>query len=89
MSESKNVRDEKRVDGTDKKNKRSSIMPRYDYYEKDGAYFRKNKKMKHIGIDDVKHPDGWVPYKGDRLAPVYFGDKLEQADIDEAGLEDA
>ena len=62
-------------------------MPKYDYFEKDGAYFRKDKDGEYIGVDEVKHPAGWVPYKGDRLAPVYEGDKLDREAIKAAGLE--
>jgi hypothetical protein len=60
---------------------------KYLYFEKDGAYFRKKKSSEYMGVDEVLHPTGWVPYKGDRLAPVYYGDKLTKQEIEKAGLE--
>jgi hypothetical protein len=52
----------------------------YTYFEKDNAYFRRlNGPGVHdaASIDDVLHGDKWVPYKGDALAPVVFGDEVD------------
>jgi hypothetical protein len=52
----------------------------YTYYEKDNAYFRRLERPgghDAASIDDVLHGDKWVPYKGDRLAPVVFGDRVD------------
>lgn len=56
----------------------------YVYYKKDGAIFRKPASSKLPAVDEVKHGDRWVPYKGDRLAPVYFGDQISAAEAGEA-----
>jgi hypothetical protein len=53
------------------------IVSEYHYFEKDGAIFRKSKNGA-AGVDDVKTPDGWKPYQGDRLAPVHFGDRISE-----------
>ncbi len=52
----------------------------YVYYKKDGAIFRKPASSKLPAVDEVKHGDRWVPYEGDRLAPVYFGDQISAAE---------
>jgi len=47
---------------------------KYHYYEKDGAVFR--GEPGRWAVQEVRHPSGWVPYEGDRLAPVFFGNRL-------------
>ena len=54
------------------------VEPKYNYFEKDGAIFRRKKSVKTMSVEDVKTPDGWKPYQGDRLAPVYFGDSISE-----------
>ena len=51
-------------------------MAKYNIYEKDGAVFR--GKAGAGFVRDVWTSEGWVPYDGDRLAPVTFGDHLRQ-----------
>jgi hypothetical protein len=53
----------------------------YSYYEKDGAYFRRDDTGGHLGVNDILGADGWKPYTGDRLAPVYYGDRIEAKDL--------
>ncbi len=57
-------------------------MALYDLYEKDGAVFRTPAGPCIRPIADVKQADGtWAPYKGDRMAPVTFGDHLGQQEF--------
>lgn len=60
------------------------MADKYVYYKKDGAIFRKPADSEFPAVDEVKHGDRWVPYKGDRLAPVYFGDQISAAEAGEA-----
>ena len=50
----------------------------YRYYEKDGAYFRKLAERKEPLVDEVRHGNKWVPYDGDRFAPVCYGDEVSE-----------
>lgn len=45
-----------------------------DIYEKDGAVFRGPAKAGFVNEVQVKGK--WVPYSGDRRAPVAYGDHL-------------
>jgi len=48
---------------------------KYHYYEKDGAVFR--GEPGRWAVEQVQLRDGsWRDYDGDRLAPVYFGNRL-------------
>lgn len=49
----------------------------YTYWEKDNAHFRgMNRNGTKAGYaSEVLHGDKWVPYKGDGLAPVHYGDE--------------
>jgi hypothetical protein len=49
-------------------------MAKYNVYEKDGAIFRGRADCGFVS--EVMGSDGWVPYSGDPLAPVTFGDFL-------------
>jgi hypothetical protein len=58
---------------------------KYDYYRHDGAYFRAapGKGM------DVQAGEGWKPYEGDVAEPKYFGSKVEQEEVEAAGIRQA
>lgn len=49
------------------------------YFKHDNAIFRQrpSKLKNRIGIDEVLHGNKWVPYKGDRLEPGYFGREVD------------
>jgi hypothetical protein len=56
-----------------------SAGERYDYFEKEGAVFRRRLKpgaRPMPAVHDIKVNGKWEPYQGDRLAPVYFGDQI-------------
>ena len=55
----------------------------FEYFEKDGAYFRKRKALKMPAVEHVRHGNNWVPYTGDRLAPVVFGSEVDQAEAED------
>lgn len=46
----------------------------YDYYEREGAYFRRNKSSPFRSVDDVLHGKTWKPYEGDRLQAGLMSD---------------
>jgi hypothetical protein len=49
----------------------------YVYYEKDGAYFRKQAEHKNLhAVQQVRQGNQWVPFKGDAQAPVFFGSRV-------------
>jgi len=50
----------------------------FEYFERDGAYFRRPKGLGTMSITDVRAGDRWKPYKGDRLAPVHFGSRVSE-----------
>lgn len=52
-------------------------------FERDGAFFRMPAGRPALRVDEVKHGDQWVPYKGDRIKPAMFGDfvRFEEVDI--------
>jgi hypothetical protein len=56
---------------------------RYAIYERDGAVFRKPAEREHGFIDDVFRDGRWVPYEGNRVKPVSFGDFVRFAELDE------
>lgn len=55
-------------------------MTEYDYYEKEGAYFRKRKSLRMPAVEHVRHGHNWVPYEGDNMAPVSFGNRVTEAE---------
>ena len=57
----------------------------YDYFEKDGAIFRMPAGAKIQAVIDVKFPNGWEPYKGDRCSPVVFGNRITPQEAGEVG----
>lgn len=48
----------------------------YSYFEREGAYFRRDDSLGHVGVHDVRHGDQWVPFEGDGLKPVHYGDRV-------------
>lgn len=53
------------------------------YYEHEGAYFRRPAKAPGVGVRDVLHGDKWVPYDSDDLlAPVMFGNKVDESEVE-------
>lgn len=58
---------------------------KFTYYDHDGAVFRKFNDGDHVGIDQVRTSSNWEVYKGDDgIAPVYFGDRIEEAEATRA-----
>lgn len=51
-------------------------MPVPGYFEHDNAIFRKRSGGRTPCVDDVLTPNGWKPYTGDRLAPIWFGSEI-------------
>jgi hypothetical protein len=45
----------------------------YTYFEYENGFYRRQEGAGKA-VDDVLHGEEWVPFKGDALAPVYFGD---------------
>jgi hypothetical protein len=59
---------------------------RYDYFEKEGAVFRRRLKpgvWPAPLVHDIKVNGKWAPYTGDRAAPVYFGDEISAKEAGE------
>ena len=55
---------------------------KYVFYKHDGAYFRRKSDDPGIGIREILHKAGWVPYKGeDLIEPVYYGTRIEESEI--------
>jgi hypothetical protein len=52
-------------------------MAGYDYFEREGAYFRRRSGKATRAVDDVLHGDKWVPYEGDRLDAGAWSDPCE------------
>jgi hypothetical protein len=59
---------------------------KFEYFEKDGAVFRKPATQRHPFVREIKVEGEWRPYTGDRIAPVVFGDQItaEEAGEDKA-----
>ena len=67
----------------------------WDYFELDGAYFRKRADSGLAAVDEVfwPLPDGWVSYVGERTLPdgrkvtidscrpFCFGNRIEKANL--------
>jgi hypothetical protein len=51
----------------------------YDFFEQDGAIFRRRRGYDSRCVHDVFRPKSrtWEPYAGDGLAPAVFGDPCE------------
>lgn len=57
-------------------------MALFDIFERDGAIFRRPASDLPLPITEVQRGDGkWVPYEGDRLKPVVFGDFLRTVEM--------
>jgi hypothetical protein len=60
---------------------------RYDYFEKEGAVFRRRLPPPGLRVaplvHDIKVNGKWEPYQGDRHAPVYFGDEISAKEAGE------
>jgi hypothetical protein len=50
----------------------------YDYFELEGAYFRRHRGLGTRGVHDVRAGNAWAPYKGDPLRPATFGDQVSE-----------
>lgn len=58
---------------------------KFTYYDYDGAIYRKFNDSDQVGIDQIRTKDGWEVYKGnDAIAPVYYGDRIEEAEATRA-----
>jgi hypothetical protein len=51
-------------------------MTEYAYYVYDNAVYRKRADSGIPAVEEVKSKGNWLPYDGDSLAPVYFGDRI-------------
>jgi len=50
----------------------------FDYFEHEGAYFRRPKGLGTMSVTHVRAGDKWEPYGGDRLAPAHFGSEVTE-----------
>jgi hypothetical protein len=50
----------------------------WEYFEHDGAYFRRDKTLGLIGVNEVRAGKRWMPYEGDPIKPAMFGDKVSE-----------
>jgi hypothetical protein len=49
-------------------------MITYDYFELDGALYRRRLDYGNFGpVEDIWAESQWQPYTGDRVAPTMFG----------------
>lgn len=53
----------------------------FEYFENDGAYFRKRRHSGLIAVDQVWTGTAWENYKGDRQKPYCFGTQITAADL--------
>lgn len=60
----------------------------YEYFEKEGAYFRREKGRKVRAVQHVlnRRTGAWENYTGDKLAPVVFGDQVTEREVQRAIL---
>lgn len=50
----------------------------YETFEYDGAVYRREAGF--AGVSEVRDGKGaWKPYTGDRMKPVTFGERVEEA----------
>jgi len=50
-----------------------NMTSEFEYFEHEGAFFRRPKNLGTMSITHIRAGDRWEPYKGDRLAPAHFG----------------
>lgn len=50
----------------------------FDYFEKDGAYFRRRKSLGLMGVHEVRAGNSWKPYHGNSMAPPTFGSRVSE-----------
>lgn len=55
---------------------------KYEYFDKEGAIFRK-RAGRSVLVDEIKRGGKWVPYDGDRMAPVFHGDVISAKEAGE------
>jgi hypothetical protein len=57
--------------------------PAYDYFDKEGAYFRRASHILGAPIDEIWLPIAkkWAPYQGRRIDPVWFGDQIDESEL--------
>jgi hypothetical protein len=60
----------------------------FDYFEHDGAIFRRAKALGLRGVQEVRGANGWKPYDGDSMAPATFGSRITEEQAI-AGIGDA
>lgn len=61
--------------------KKDDLKKSYSFFEKDGAYFRRDDGMGYQSVDDVLVDGAWKPYQGDRFGAAMYGDKIEEAEL--------
>ena len=57
------------------------MMQKSAYYSHDNAIYRQRPDTASMAVDDVLHGNKFVPYKGDRVAPVMHGSKVKASKI--------
>jgi hypothetical protein len=49
-----------------------------DYFERDGAYFRRHSSIPGTPVNEVWWPNtGWVPYRRDPVGLSWFGNQID------------
>jgi hypothetical protein len=59
--------------------RRDPMAQEWEYFEKDGAYFRRPKGTGTMSVHQMRGRNGWVPFKG----PVFFGSCVTEAEATE------
>lgn len=54
---------------------------KWEFFELDGAYFRKRANSGLAAVDDVFWPEGWTPYRGDPCRPFCWGSKISESEL--------
>jgi hypothetical protein len=60
---------------------RTAETERHNYFEKEGAYFRRYSSTPMSPIDDVWTGTEWIKYQGNRGAVVDFEDRVSGAEL--------
>lgn len=59
------------------------------FYEYDNNFYRHRQGSPKMGVTDVLSADGhWTPYEGNSLKPVFFGDQIDESDLEGVAREE-
>jgi hypothetical protein len=50
----------------------------WEYFERDGACFRRKKSLGFIDVNEVRAGNKWKPYNGELVKPAIFGDEVSE-----------